>query len=432
MRIQSKGSPARHRGGPTTCRTRMLLRIAAVLLGALSGGGLVQASEPASAPHGKPMLLLAYDNSGDFGPATPGTRTAGWQEALDACVRQSSDLFVKGGFGGTSAIYHVTETIRFPPAQDFRVDGGVYVVNWEGPADRDLMVIDSAMNCEYHLGLLVYGGKQAALRVRPEKPVPIDGFPVMVESHLELEGLADPHPFTPGPRQGGTGLVLDGTRASIVHSYIALASVINFATCIATEGGVAFNEFKCPHLHSNADGGTLMRITAGTFGNHMLLTIGVDQGAKNVTGVILEGGQNIIDLARRYSNAPFPRGQALVFSETAAGNQVNWTDVETNDLVEAVTDKAKFPSNQITWTGTPLPIRRIAVPAGEFVYTQRLFPATVFIDAGRISRATLVRGSERIDCRRSLRSGILLSVADQLILKASANTRLRVIPFKTR
>jgi len=58
-------------------------------------------------------------------------------------VRQACDLYVKGGYGGTKAIYHVTETIRFPPAQDFRVDGGVYVLNWEGPADKDLMVIDS-------------------------------------------------------------------------------------------------------------------------------------------------------------------------------------------------------------------------------------------------------------------------------------------------
>ena len=38
------------------------------------------------------------------------------------------------------------------------------------------------MNCEYHVGLFVYGGHGAALRVRPEKPVPIDQFPVWFES----------------------------------------------------------------------------------------------------------------------------------------------------------------------------------------------------------------------------------------------------------
>ena len=60
---------------------------------------------------------------------------------------------MKWGFGGREAIYHFDDTVRFPPAQDFRVDGGVYVINFKrSNAAVDIVRIDSAMNCAYHLG----------------------------------------------------------------------------------------------------------------------------------------------------------------------------------------------------------------------------------------------------------------------------------------
>ncbi len=404
----------------------------ALLLTAGGGLGATQSNDLSSSAHNRPMLVLAYDTSGDFGPQTPGTKTSGWQEALDACVRDARDLYVKGGYGGARAIYHVTDTIRFPPAQDFRVDGGVYVVNWEGQQEKDLMVIDSSMNCEYHLGILVYGGTNAALRIKPEKPVPIDNFPVMVESRIEMEGLADPHPFTPGERKAGTGLVLDGSRAAIVHSQFNIASVINFRTCLESVGGFSYNEFRCPHLHSNADHGTLFLIGDRSFGNHFLLTIGVDQGAKDVTGIVLNGRRNTIDLAKRESNAPFPRGRALIFGESAEGNQLNLTAPGEVDLFESVTDDARVPSNQVTSTGPPWPIRTVRLTAGKLSYTQRLFPATVTMGEGSATHATLVRGDTKVDCTKPIHTGVLLSVSDQLEIETTAPARLQVIPLKTK
>ena len=103
-----------------------------------------------------------YDDTGDFGPGTAGIATAGWQEALDYCAGNAVDLCVEGGYGGMRATNHVQETISFPPARDSRVGGGVYVVNWTGPRDRDLMVIDSRIDCEPNLGILVYGGAARA------------------------------------------------------------------------------------------------------------------------------------------------------------------------------------------------------------------------------------------------------------------------------
>ena len=116
----------------------------------------------ATRPADRPAIILAFDDKGDFGPGTEGTTTDGWQEALNYCVSHGRDLYVKGGFGGRKAVYNIGETIKIPAAQDFRIDGGVYVINFQGKdLSMDGVVIDSAMNCEYKLGIIVYGGSDA-------------------------------------------------------------------------------------------------------------------------------------------------------------------------------------------------------------------------------------------------------------------------------
>ena len=391
-----------------------------------------EAKEPTEGKGVNPMVVLAYDGTGDFGPETPGTKTAGWQEALDYCVQSKQDLYVKGGYGGLKAIYHVNDTIRVPPAQDFRIDGGVYVINWEGPADKDLMLVDSAMNCEYHFGILVYGGTGAGMRVRPEKPVPIDGFPVVVETIIQSEGIADPSPFTPGERKAGTGLVFDGAEASIASSNFYFAGVLNFHTCIETRGVFQYNRLECPHLHTNADNSTLFQMGDGSLGNDFRLVIGVDQGATGVTGVVAYGDRNVIDLAVRPSNAPFPPGRALVLTEPAEGNQINLIAFDDGDLSEAITDNAVLPSNQVTWAGPPLPIRTVNATADRFTYEQRLYPATVRVVGGEVTDIALVRGETSLDCDKACGQDILLSVGDRLIIESVVAPVLYVVPFKTK
>ena len=67
-------------------------------------------------PARNPCIFLAVDGTGDYGPQTPGTQTAGWQEALNYCVAHRRDLYVKGGFGG-NAVFNISNTIRFPAAK---------------------------------------------------------------------------------------------------------------------------------------------------------------------------------------------------------------------------------------------------------------------------------------------------------------------------
>lgn len=376
-------------------------------------------------------VVLAYDDTGDFGPATPNTKTAGWQEALDYCTANARDLYVKGGFGGRTAIYHIDDTIRFPAAQDFRVDGGVYVINFKGPDPTvDAVRIDSAMNCEYHLGIIVYGGKGAGLRIKPENPVPIDGFPVVIETQINSQGIADPAPFTAGPRDAGTGLVIDASVAAVSYTKMYFASILNFKQCIAIGGERGFyaNELTCEHLHTNAHGSTLITIDNTSNSNRFQFGIGVDQGATEVTGIDLHGSRNTFNVASR--GGGFAAGAELIFRKNSEGNQINVLTHQ--DVLRMITDEAEHPTNQVTWGGPPAPVRIITGEAGSWTYTQRLFPATATLTGSDAAKVKLKRGQDAIEIATPLGRDIQLSVGDQLVVESQLTPELRVVPLKTQ
>jgi len=379
------------------------------------------------------VVVLAYDGTGDFGPQTPGTKTAGWQEAINYCVERKRDLYVKGGWGGETAIYHVTDTIRIPPTQDFRIDGGIYVVNWTGPMDKDLLVIDSGMDCHYTFGILVYGGLGAALRVKPENPVPIDKFAVFTDSEIRTSSIADPHPFQRGERKGGAGVVFDTSKAPIVHADFYFTAVLNFATCIdagSSGHAFAFNGLDCVHLHTNADNSTLLRLGSRCSQNTIKVGIGVDQGATGVKGVDILGSNNTLEVTTR---GGFPKSNDIIFEEPARGNQVNIIHGrDPFDPLDIITDLAATPTNEVTWTGGPAPVQTIKAEPGSYVHTQRLYPATVRVLGGRVSGIALVRGGQTIEYEAGRNAEILMSVGDQLKITSTAAPTLQIIPLKVR
>ena len=329
-------------------RFLFVLALAALAAAASHAGEAADAPKPAS-----PEVILSWNDTGEFGPQTPNTKTCGWQEALDYCVANGRDLYVKGGWGGRKAIYNISETIRIPATQDFRIDGGVYVLNWTGPADdpsKDLMLIDSTMNGEYHFGIFVYGGAGAALHMRPEHPVPIDGFAVMVETEIKSQGIADPAPFTPGERKAGIGLLLDATVAPITcNRFDFIGGILNFKTCIEAKGSFVQNHFDCLHLHTNAHNSTLFEIGPQCSQNKYELTIGVDQAAKDVKGIVIRGNNSIFEIMTR---GGFPKANDIIIEEQARGNRIDVIHGLPNfDPREFVTDKSPKESNKITGVG---------------------------------------------------------------------------------
>ncbi len=380
----------------------------------------------------RPYILLAWDGTGDFGPETPGTQTAGWQEALDSCVAAKRDLYVKGGWGGRDAIYHVSETIRIPPTQDFRIDGGMYVVNWTGPSDRDMIVVDSGMDCHFTFGILVYGGMGAALRVRPENPVPIDGFSVFIDSEISASSIADPQPFVSGRRDGGAGVVFDTEHASIAHADFSFTAVLNFATCIVTPDsghGFSLNKVACGHLHTNADSSTLLRVGERSVQNAFDVRIGVDQGAEGVTGVALAGANNSLTVTTR--GGGFTDGRHVLIDETASGNRIDLTPPP-SDAFEPeryVTDDGSSATNRLTWVGAPAVARRVRPirDGDEWGYVQRLFAANVTV-VGAVDGVTLRRGGVNVP----VGAGVLLDVGDELRIASDAVPELVVMPLPGR
>lgn len=381
----------------------------------------------------KAQVIAAWDDTGDFGPQTPNTKTCGLQEAIDYCVANARDLYVKGGWGGRKPVYNISVPIHIPATQDFRIDGGVYVLNWSGPADdpaQDLMVIDSAMNAEYHFGIFVYGGAGAAMRVRPENPVPIDGFPVMIETEIKSQGLADPSPFTPGERKAGAGLVLDGAKAPITACrFDFIGGILNFKTCIEARGAFVQNQFECLHLHTNADKSTLFDLGPECAQNTLRLVIGVDQGAKDVSGVLVRGSNNKLQINTR---GGFPLARDIVLENTARGNCIDLIhgSPEAFDPAAFITDAASTPTNRLTWLGGAK-LSRITIPAGIYTHTQRLYPAMVHVLSGEVSKMNLLRSGVSLDITSPPPSGILLRVGDQLALECATPSELMVAPFSS-
>lgn len=403
------------------------MRLLAVVIG-------VAAALPVCAHAAKehPDIVLAWDDSGDYGPATPGTKTAGWQEAIDACVAQGRDLYVKGGFGGRKPIYHVQDTIHLPPTQDFRIDGGLYVLNWTGPADdpaKDLMLIDSTMNGDYRFGIFVYGGAGAALHIRPEHPVPVDNVAVFTETSIVSQGgIADPKPFEAGERRAGTGLLFDATKASIVSSrFDFVGGILNFKTCIETRGPFVQNQFDCRHLHTNAHKSTLFRLGPDTSQSTFACVIGVDQGATEVRGFDVAGRNNVFRIQTR---GGFPKGQDFVLAPDASGNRVELVHGRTGtfDLAEYLTDHATAADNVVTWTGGSLSVATVTPEKSPFVFTQRLYPATLFVDGGTVSRAQFVRGGDTLDLANGAHAGLPLSPGDQVHIEFTEPPTLRLVP----
>lgn len=419
-------------------RRSMLRYATAASIGATATLGTRASASADGAPApARPITLLAHDGSGDFGPQTPGTKTAGWQEALDFCVAEGRDLYVQGGAARREPshrndnVYFVSQTITIPAAQDFRIDGGDYVVAFTGPPDQDAVVIDSAMNCRYKLGIISGSSGAACIRVQPQNPVPLDGFPVVTETIIQIDG----------PVGGQSAFVIDGTHAPVLANKFHHASCLASSNvCVLMVGTVLMNEIEVLHLHTGVNDTTLLRMEKNANANRIYLgQVQADPGTSGVTGIDLAGSNNHFEI----SGTPgllAPR-RTIVLEATASGNQINILGGSIDlpnppplQPAKFVTDLATTPTNQISYTGYAAPANSISVPRGGFAYTQRLVPATVWLDRPSPDvRITLARGTQSADIGQAPASGqpITLSVGDRIQVVSPRSDRLHVLPLRT-
>lgn len=206
-------------------------------------------------PHGP-------DDGGDFGPRTPGTKTSGIQEALDAAKAQAKDVYLAGGSWTADrtepVVYHLQETLHVPWMQNFRLDSGHCVLNYVGQ-HGDAVVFDSQMSCSYRLGLIVSMSDGAVVRLRPTTAGP-DRFRVITSTEFVFNAIVGGGGAWPGgaPHENeldrshkwiGVGLWLDGREGSIDANKFTIVETVGCAVGVQLSGRTTRNTIEASNVH---------------------------------------------------------------------------------------------------------------------------------------------------------------------------------------
>ncbi|MGD8749978.1 MAG: hypothetical protein PVG14_01075 [Anaerolineales bacterium] len=312
------------------------------------------------------VTLQGPDDGGDFGPNTPGTRTSGIQEALNYAHASCRDVYIYGGRGGlnesviyTDNVYRLEETLHIPWNQDFRLDGGNYVLSYTRKSG-DAVIIDSQMSCRYKFGLIVSKSDGAAVRIKPHTIGP-DDFTVIETSVFEFPAIVSYNPE-------GAGIVLDSSQGPILHSRIIAEETntegrgvyltgSNVARAISQNAiSVGFNQ-QC-HASGNCTNLQIgdpdcVNVTDNRFEMFLHAPLGVffDQEGnrwntpedfdppKEAVGARIFGQSNLLHLSFYGKRAP---GKDLVFEESARDNTVY-----VFKFPNGMTNRAKVPTNRI-------------------------------------------------------------------------------------
>ncbi len=265
-------------------------------------------------------------DGGDFGPYTPGTHTAGIQEALERACAQHRNLFIAGD--QSAGPYRTEATIHVPPRQGFRIDGGPYVLSFEGSGDA--LCIDSCMDCWYRFGLITSRGDGAVVRLAPRTPVPIDGMTVLTDSVFEFSSLVGGGRFdlnlkrvVQAPR--GTGILLDATQGAIVYNRIFAVAVLLCETGVGFDtgasGAVSNNWIHVLHNHQNAVGlrmGTEDARPGAVALNRLDMSLNAED-VPDAVGAVVAGRANVLTL----DSVRMAANRDVVFTPGARGNVVH-------------------------------------------------------------------------------------------------------------
>jgi hypothetical protein len=360
----------------------------------------------------RPYILVAPpERGGEFGPHTPGTRTSGLQEALDCAHRECRDVYIAGGRGGLHRgegvernIYYLDETLRIPWSQNFRLDGGNYLLIYR-PAQGSAIEIDSQMNGQYRFGLVCSNSPDPVVLVKPQTPGP-DDFAVFTASRLEFSALVSSHPQ-------GVGLLLDSSQGMVVNSRVEAEEINAAGTALYLsdnqgQGRLLANnriEILYGNQHHAGDRCTGLRLgdpgSRQILDNRLSFSLHAPRGAhfdpeqkayltrpdyvpQAALGAQLFAQRNELWLSFYGRRAP---GHDLVFEAEARENIVH-----AFALPNGLSNRARIPTNQVILGHAPgFSILTPPVPpSGEWTANATCFRAQVLItEAGKVSSWTL-------------------------------------------
>lgn len=151
---------------------------------------------------------------------------------------------------GSSNVYQLSTTLKVPAAQDFRIQGGESVINYN-QASGDAMTIDSCEDCHFQFGLVVTGatsGSNAAVAFRPTNPTNLDNLKVITDSTFDFSSIAA-SAATPA-----YAINLDATNGPILWNDFNVTATVGFQTNVrlyspSASNAVTNNGFRIIHNH---------------------------------------------------------------------------------------------------------------------------------------------------------------------------------------
>jgi hypothetical protein len=358
------------------------------------------------------VTLEGPDDGGDFGPNTPGTMTGGIQEGVDYAHENFRDVYIWGGRGGLDKtrlvaenVYHLKETLRIPWSQDFRLDGGNYVLNYEKKTGVALH-IDSQMSCKYKFGLIVSESKDPVVAVKPENAGP-DNFRAIVTSDFEFVAPVCMHPE-------GVGLLLDSTNGPVMHCRFFSTEINSYGVALqlSDNGGagrwVANNWIQVSMGNQYHAVGDAIGLKLGEEGsdqvvhNRIDMSLSAPRGAyfdektrtyklpenfippENSLGAQIFGQKNELSLVFYGQRSP---GKDIVFEEESRDNTIY-----AMNLPNGYTNKAAVPTNKIvpSWeVGFDVPTSSVPRSGKEVMNETPYKVDVMIISPGAVSSWTI-------------------------------------------
>lgn len=364
---------------------------ALLLLAAISGATALAAEAP-GAPKPTNQIVVSPQgprDGGDFGPHTPGTKTSGLQEALDAAKRQAKDVYLAGGSWTADktepVVYHLHETLRVPWMQNFRLDSGHCVLNYT-PKTGDAVVFDSQMSCAYRLGLIVSMSDGAVVRMKPQTAGP-DRFKVITSTEFVFNALVGGGGAWPGgePHNSqldasrdwkGVGLWLDAEHGPIDGNKITVLETVGCNVGLLLTGPVTRNTIEETNIHLCRNHVQIGGPDDAVPNDNRIEAFMDSQGIEPTTGARVFGSRNLLVLSTRGTAS----SEDLAFEESAAQN------VALLHGPLRTVDRTSSRSNRVLGPGAGEPFKSPPVPAsGQACRNEFSFPVEVrFVKPGRV------------------------------------------------
>ena len=378
-----------------------LLALMGLLAATLAWGG--SPAEPSlHSPWGNCLVVTPEGprDGGDFGPHTPGTKTSGLQEAFHAAKTQNKGLYIAGGslsfIQSQPVVYFIHETLHIPWMQDFRLDGGHYVIQYT-PKSGDAVVIDSQMSCAYRFGLIVSNADGAVVRLKPATAGP-DRFQVITSTEFVFNAIVGGGGAWPGGEAfdseldpdhvwKGVGLHLDGEPGPIDANKITVLETVGCHVGLLLTGKVTRNSIEETNIHLCQTHAIIGQPTGAAVDDNRIEAFMDSQGIEQSIGVRLFGKDNLLTL----SASRMAPNRDVIFEAPASGNTV-----VAHRLTGGITNLAAQPTNRLHASlNTAIETETPDIPAaGVTAINRNLFPTLIrFTYAGKVDRWFEVDGS---------------------------------------